>query len=278
MDHRFHTSDPVRLYVEVRRGSIRVEAGDEARDSAETHVSVQGTHADQVSVTHEGDQVAVVAPRHPFGFGSSVEDALDVVVHLPSGSTAVLRAGSAEVRVSGRLATLAVKSGSGEVRVLDVSGRALVETGSGNVVLQRVSGELQVKSASGDVHIDDLAAAARISTGSGDVDLGSTTAPVAVKTGSGDLAIGQAGADVTMTSGTGHAVVRRADRGRLTLHGASGDVRVGIPAGTPVWTDITTLTGNVVSGLEPTGAPADGQDHVEVRARLATGNVELVRL
>ena len=275
MDHRFHTSDPVRLYVEVRRGSIRVEAGVEAGDEAETHVSVQGTHADQVSVTHEGDQVAVVAPRHPFGFGSSVEDALDVVVHLPSGSTAVLRAGSAEVRVSGPLATLAIKSGSGEVQVLDVSGRALVETGSGNVVLQRVSGELQVKSASGDVRIDDLAAAARISTGSGDVDLGSTTAPVAAKTGSGDLAIGQAGADVTMTSGTGHAVVRRADRGRAhpprrLRRRAGGD-----PAGTPVWTDITTLTGNVVSGLEPTGAPADGQDHVEVRARLATGNVDL---
>ena len=33
-------------------------------------------------------------------------------------------------------------------------------------------------------------------------------------------------------------VVRAARRGRITAKGASGDVRLGIPAGTPVWTDI----------------------------------------
>ena len=60
--------------------------------------------------------------------------------------------------------------------------------------------------------------------------------------------------------------IGHAPRGKITAKNVSGDVRVGIPAGTPVWTDVNTVTGSVASNLESAGKPAEGQDYVELRA------------
>jgi len=96
-----------------------------------------------------------------------------------------------------------------------------------------------------------------------------------VKTGSGDLEVGESSNDVSMSTGSGNLVVNRAHRGRVTAKGASGDVRIGIPAGVPVWTDITTVSGAIRSQLTGAGEPQPGQDHVEVRARTVSGDVVL---
>lgn len=277
MNHDFHTPDPVRLYVEVGRGSIRVQASDECRERGETQVRIDGSRPDQVVVDQDGDQVSVVVPKERLGFGGDKRE-VHVTVSMPTGSQAVLRAGSATVAVTGDLAVVAVKSGSGDVTVERVGGQGLVETGSGDVRLESVTGELQVKCGSGDVRVGSLEGPATISTGSGDIVLARTAAHVAVKTGSGDLVVEEAADDLTMSTGSGDAWVRRALRGRLTLNGASGDVRVGIPSGTPVWTDVTTITGQIRSDLPSTGEPADGQDFIELRARTATGNVQLQAL
>ena len=47
---------------------------------------------------------------------------------------------------------------------------------------------------------------------------------------------------------------------------------------TPVWTDISSLTGRIHSTLSGAGQPAEGQDHVEVRAVTVSGDVELVEV
>jgi len=64
-------------------------------------------------------------------------------------------------------------------------------------------------------------------------------------------------------------------RGRVSAKGASGDVVVGIPAGVPVWTDITTVSGRIRLDLQGAGQPEEGQDHVELRARTVSGDVVL---
>jgi DUF4097 and DUF4098 domain-containing protein YvlB len=117
-----------------------------------------------------------------------------------------------------------------------------------------------------------------VSSGSGDVELGTTRGPVRVKTGSGTLRVSNAGGDVTHTTGTGDLEVRSATRGRISGKGASGDIRIGIPAGIPVWTDVGTMSGQIRSTLRGAGRPAPGQDHVEVRARTASGDILLVEL
>jgi DUF4097 and DUF4098 domain-containing protein YvlB len=67
-------------------------------------------------------------------------------------------------------------------------------------------------------------------------------------------------------------------RGSLTAKNASGDIRVGIPAGTPVWTDVSSLTGRIGSDLEGAGQPEPGQDYVEVRAKTVSGDIVLKQL
>jgi hypothetical protein len=66
--------------------------------------------------------------------------------------------------------------------------------------------------------------------------------------------------------------------GQLTAKNVSGDIKIGVPAGIPVWTDITSTTGSVRSNLEGAGQPQDGQDFIELRARTVSGDIYLEQL
>ena len=272
-EHQFETPRPVLLYVGTGRGSVRVHA----TDTTQSSVSVTGRDADHVQVDHDGDRISVVAPRQRTGFLPG-DSALVVEVTVPSGSDLVVRTGSADVTVSGAVGSAQVRSGSGDVRLDAVSGPTSIETGSGNVTLDDVRGELRVKSGSGDVRIARAESTVAVSTGSGDVEIGSLDSPASVKTGSGDLQVLEARADVGLATGSGDLVIGTASRGRFEARGASGDVRIGIPAGTPVWTDLFTLSGEIRSGVAGAGEPRDGADHVELRAKTVSGDIVLTEV
>ena len=268
-EYTFATAEPVDLYVENGSGHVHVTAA----AVTTTEVRVEGKHADQVQVEQSGGRISVIAPKNRGLFGDQ-KLSMDVVV--PTRSTLVVKSGSADVRATGTIGDASVKSGSGDVSVERVEGSGSFDTGSGDVTLTDVVGELRVRSGSGDVLAGHLRADASISTGSGDVRVEHADGSVVVKTGSGDLDVAHAESDVTMTTGSGDTVVRRASRGRITSKGASGDIRIGVPAGTPVWTDITTVSGTVRSGLEGVGEPEPGADYVEVRATTVSGDVHLL--
>ena len=46
--------------------------------------------------------------------------------------------------------------------------------------------------------------------------------------------------------------------------------------GTPIWTDLTTLTGAVRSSLLSAGEPAEGQAHLELRVASVSGDIEIL--
>lgn len=272
-DHRFDTPRPVQLYAELGRGTVRVTA----TETTQTVVEVAGREAEHVVVRQDGDRVTVVAPKQRGGlFGG--DSRLDVAITLPTSSAVVLRSGSADITVEGRVGSTQLKSGSGDVVLEAADDALLVETGSGDVRVGSAGAELKVKSGSGDVAVHETLGPAVVSTGSGDVRLGATHAPVVVKTGSGSLGIAEAESDISMTTGSGDLSVTRTHRGRVTVKGASGDVAIGIPAGVPVWTDISTISGDIRSDLPSTGEPREGADHVEVRAKTASGDVVLTQV
>lgn len=267
--HELDTARPVELVVDLAGGSLRVEAV----DTAATEVLVSGERADQVAVHQRGEQVRVRGPRQPTGFREVGE--VEVEVRLPAGSVLSIRTASAPVSVTGRVHGGRIRSALGSVAVETTTGPTLVETGSGTVEIGEARDSLRVKNGSGDVLIGRAGAAVAVSAGSGDVRLGDGRGSVGVKTGSGDLRVGEARDDVSLHSGTGDLVVETMHRGRLTARAASGGIDVGIPAGTPVWTDIKTVAGRIDSDLASVGEPAPGQDHVEVRAALLSGDVRL---
>lgn len=270
-DHTFTTETPVDLLVEIGRGNVVIGTA----DTTETTVVIDGQDAAAVTVSQEGRAVHVIGPRSRTGFFGGSDHSVDVDITLPHQSRANVRTGSADVTCHGELAACHFKTGSGDIQVEELAGPGVIETGSGDVRIATASAELRVKSGSGDIRIGHTGATAAISTGSGTVSVGTSAAPVAVKSGSGDVTVTDADSDVALSTGSGDLVVGTARRGRFTIKGASGDVHLGIPAGTPVWTDINTLSGRIDSNLDGTGEPAEGQDHVEVRAKTASGNIVL---
>ena len=272
MHRTFSTPDPVSLYVELRSGDVVVTTA----DTEETVVEVSGADEDLVSVDQRGDEIAVVVRGGRGGLWSQGRG-VDVAVTVPHESRLTTKLGSADVRVDGRLGETSLRSGSGDLR-LEVVAQASVETGSGDLQLGCVTGALQVKSGSGNVVVDRLGGEAQISTGSGDVLVGASAEPVAVRSGSGDLRVREAGDDVALNTASGDLVVDRMVRGRLSAKNASGDIVVGVPAGVPVWTDISTVSGRLRSTLQGAGQPAEGQDHLELRVKTVSGDITLQQL
>ena len=272
-EYHFETHRPASLYVEIGKGSVQVVA----TDTTESYVEVSGRDAADVHVTQDGDQISVVAPRMRTGFLSG-DSRLDVRVTVPTDSDLAIRTGSADISVDGTVGTAKLKSGSGEVRVDALAGPGVIDTGSGDIRVDEARAELRIKSGSGSINIGHVASSVAVSTGSGDVEIGTTNGPTVVKTGSGDLKVADARTDVSLTTGSGDFVIGAANRGRFTAKGASGDVHVGIPAGIPVWTDISTVSGEIHSNLRGAGEPGEGADHVELRAKTVSGDIVLTEV
>ena len=114
-----------------------------------------------------------------------------------------------------------------------------------------------------------------VTTGSGDVRVEDARDELAVKTGSGDAQIRSLGGQAVFTTGSGDLVVHEVASGRITAKTASGDVRIGVVTGTPVWTDVRTVSGRLSSDLPSVGEPAPDQPYLEVRATTASGDVTL---
>ena len=249
-DYQFETLSPVALYVEIGAG--------------------------EVDVSFDGRNLSIVAPKRRTGFFSG-DDGVNVTVVVPTGSDLAARTGSADIGVVGEVGSAHVKTGSGDVRVDVLTGPATIETGSGDVEVEEARSELRVKCGSGDVVTRHAESSVAISTGSGDVQIGTNQGPALVKTGSGDVRIIEAASDVALTTGSGDLQIETARRGKFSAKGASGSIHVGIPAGTPVWTDISTVSGRIHSDVEGAGEPAEGADHVELRATTVSGDVILTQ-
>jgi DUF4097 and DUF4098 domain-containing protein YvlB len=274
MQHCYDTTEPVSLYAELGKGSLTIEAA----ETAEATVDVDGPDPEEVSVELNGRQLSVVGPRARVGFFGGREPSYVITIRIPIGSDLVTKTGSAVLTATGEYGLARVKSGSGGVSLDRHSAAVVVDTGSGDVTISSAGADLRVKSGSGDVEVGLVAGTVGISTGSGDVKIGNTAAATVLKSGSGDLRVGDAGTDLSLSSASGDLAVGAFRRGSLTARNASGDVRVGIPAGIPVWTDVTSLSGRIGSDLEGAGQPAPGQDYIEVRAKTVSGDIVLKQL
>lgn len=270
MQKIFETPGPASLYVEIGTGSLTVRCD----EVAQTTVEVTGKGADDVTVEQRGHQIVVLGPKGRTGFLVRSDE---VIVHatLPHGSSLATKLGSADVTATGRLGETRIKTGSGDVSLEEVDGKALVEAGSGDIEVGRISSDLRAKSGSGNVEVGHAAGPASISTGSGDVEIGSADESVTVKSGSGDMTVREAQSDVALSTASGDLVVELLRRGQLQAKNVSGDIRVGIPAGIPVWTDVSSMTGSVSSTLQGAGQPAEGQDYIELRAKTVSGDIHL---
>jgi hypothetical protein len=275
MQKTFETPSPTSVYVELVSGDLTVDTVDPG-DTPTTTVEVTGDNPEDVTVELRDDRVVVIAPRGTGFLRRSPH--LDIHVTLPHDSDLEAQLGSADAVVTGRVGEVNLRTGSGDLEITAASGAVLVESGSGDVTLGEVAGELRVKTGSGDVTVESLAGPGAVAAGSGDVVVRSAARPLQLKTGSGDLTVEDAREDLALSSASGDHDVLRLHRGRVHSTSASGTIRLGVPAGVPVWTDIRTVSGSVRSDLGGAGRPEPGQDHLELRASTVSGDVVLQQL
>lgn len=273
MEHTFTTPDPIQLYVELGRGEVTVDAG----TVQQTAVTVDGDDPSQVLVTQDGDQISVIGPKHRGGiFGK--DPRFTVTVSLPTRSDLVTKTGSASLVSTGTLGLVKVKSGSGNVQLEAAEQHLVVDTGSGDIQVASAAADVRIKSGSGDVQLARVGGSLGVSTGSGDIQVQGAADAAVLKSGSGDVMLGVADGDLRATTGSGDVSVRQVSRGKVDTKTGSGEIAVGVTRGVPVWTDITTVSGNISSSLESTGEPESGQEYVELRVRTASGDIELVQV
>lgn len=275
LDLAFDTPEPIDLYVENGRGRVAVTA----TDTAETTVRITGERAEEFDVRDLDDgvgtrRIAILAPKRGGGFLGR-DPRAEIVVEVPVASGLQAKVGSSDVRTHGRFGDTRVDSGSGDVSLDVVEGDTFVQAGSGDLAAEHLLGEARLKSGSGDVVVRRAESALVVTTGSGDVRVESARGELAVKTGSGDTHVLSMGGEAVVTTGSGDLVVAEVGPGRLTAKTASGDVSIGVVAGTPVWTDVRTASGRLSSTLPSTGEPAPDQPYLEVRATTASGDVTL---
>jgi len=91
--------------------------------------------------------------------------------------------------------------------------------------------------------------------------------------------VGVARGHVNSSTASGDLDIERFEGSELELKSASGSMRIGLPKGTKVALDASSLSGDI---RLPERAPygGAGKDRRQVRAKLRTisGNIEIIRL
>jgi hypothetical protein len=260
----FDCPNPVNLSVRVGGGTVEIVA--EERSTASVEVSPFNDSdesreaAANTRVEMTRDELIVDGPEAAgWIFRRGVR--IRVAVRVPLDSRLALKVASADARCQGRFGSATIKSGSGDVTVDEVTGDLSAENASGDLAIRRAGGQVNVSSASGDVQVGYAGGDASVTSASGDVAIDEAENSVAAKTASGDIRVG---------------VVRR---GEAKLNSASGDVSVGVPAGTGVWLDLTTMSGSTTSDLTMSdAAPAEGGAQLTLQVRTMSGDIEVRRV
>jgi len=250
-EHRFHTPLPVELQVSIPAGDIDVQTV----DGEESTIVVEGDEklVAETEVELVGEKL-IVAYRGKKSFGISISigefsilggEKLRVRALVPHTATVLLTSASADMDITGRLRGLETKTASGDLRQRgEVDGNAVIKTVSGDVDLERVTGGVKVQSVSG------------------------------------DLKLGWAGGSVETKSVSGDMRVESVREGNATFTSVSGDVSVGIAAGSFLDVDANSVSGDLSSevplGSEAENGGGDGPT-VTLRGKTVSGDVKVFR-
>ncbi|WP_328998169.1 DUF4097 domain-containing protein [Kribbella sp. NBC_00709] len=190
------------------------------------------------------DTVVDVRPVDP-AWALDVQAAEQVVIEFADGKLQVRHP---------KLRTLFTKK-YGEVAVLiELPAGSAIQgyTAKGNYVVEGEVGACELKTANGDMRIANVTGNLRAKSATGNIHVAVAGAAVNARTASGDIQVGRLGT------------------GSADLYTATGEVAIGVPAGTAAQLDAHTSIGRVFNNLDTT----EPTNHtITVRARTHGGNI-----
>ena len=258
LEHTFHTPLPAALEIAIPSGDVHVETV----DGEETDVFVSGDEQllEHLEVRQDGGRVFVnLRDKGKFGIsfsggGFSIgglvfgNGGLRVEARVPHGASVKVKTASADTQLAGHFGALELNSASGDLHLRGESaGDATVKTVSGDVELERVDGDLSVQCVSGDIRARAVAGSVDTKSVSGDIRVEAVTA------------------------------------GEVRFTSVSGDIEIGIAAGSLLDVDAGSTSGDLSSevplaseplllGEETAAAPT-----VVLRGRTVSGDVRVFR-
>jgi len=262
--YEFDRFTPVTVVLRAQGGEVEIVAADRSTIQVEVTALDDNDNAREAArrtrVVLEDDTLLVQVPGTEHWHWRRTPK-LRISVKVPAGSALAGKSAAADVRATGVYSVVQLNVASADVEVDEVTGDALLDAASGDLTIARVGGGLRIRSASGSLRIGDVSGDVSADTASGDISLRSGGGSLRAKSASGDIAVG---------------MVRQ---GRAQIGTASGDVQVGVAAGTGVWLDVDTASGRSTSDLTMHGdiPPADGPAKLELRIRTASGDIHVHR-
>ena len=236
----FHTPGDAALRVRVPAGRVGIETveGEETRVELSSDPAVE----DAATIRARGSEVTIeIDEKRMFGFIRTAPD-VRIRVTCPMRAEVDVKSVSADVEVSGIVGPTEIKSVSGDVEVERVEGELAVKSVSGDVTAKAVTGRTTLQTVSGDVHVDEAGDAVTAQTVSGDQSFDSVV------------------------------------QGNVTLKSVSGDMQVGIKAGSSLWIDAKSVSGDTTSDLPLGDTPPDGDGPtIELRATAMSGDIQIFR-
>jgi DUF4097 and DUF4098 domain-containing protein YvlB len=258
----FQTPEPVTAVVEVVAGSVRLVATD--RDDTVVEIRPRDPSrasdvriAEQARVDFRNGRLAVSAGRRIISVGRG--GAVNIDIELPSRSRLQASSAFADIHADGLFTDCRLASASGDMLVDSVEGNVKADTASGDIAVQNAQGTVSISTASGSATVGQLVGDLKFQAASGALTLGELRGNVKSRTASGAVSIATA------------------VNGAISAHTSSGEVEVGIAAGTAARLDLLTGSGVVTNGLETTDGPADGDETLVVHARTGSGDIVVQR-
>lgn len=239
------------IEVRIESGKVEVRRGEHFKVDVRVDTSSAGFIVEQ-----RGNSILVSSDKTTswLSRGSAY-----VVVTAPEGSDLRVSVASAQIWADVPLGKVDVKSASGDIELLSAETLSL-KTASGDTDLQDVDHSLAFTSASGDLRIRGTCRGnVTISTASGDVFIEECAASLSVNTASGDIRV----ARFTGRNGA--------------FKGMSGEVDLGVPAGTEVDLDVNLLSGRLRLP-DPEPSPTAPERQMSIRAKLVSGDMRIERI
>ncbi|HEY3560686.1 MAG TPA: DUF4097 family beta strand repeat-containing protein [Kribbella sp.] len=147
--------------------------------------------------------------------------------------------------------------------------------GAVDVLIELPAGsDLQGYTAKGAYVVEGQVGACELKTANGDIRVDAVAGNLRAKSATGHITVEQAGTEVHARTANGDIRVGALGTGTADLYTATGEVAIGVPAGTAADLDARTSIGRVFNNLDATEPT---HRTVTVRARTHGGNITLTR-
>jgi hypothetical protein len=268
----FDTPGPIAATVVVAGARVRVTA----TDRTDTVVQVEPIDpasqldvrvAGKTKVDFAGGQLSVKTTISGDKGGS-----VGITIDLPAASSLVAYLAHSSVHADGALGECELHVASGRVQ-LDRISALQANIGAGEVTIGHIAERATIDGAAFAMRIREVSDTVKFSSSGGSTWIGHASADLDLSSGHGGFDIDRADGSVTAKTGDGAIRIGALARGPAELLNRSGNIEVGIGAGTAATVDASSKRGSVRNSVPAPdrGGPSDST--VRVRARTRYGDV-----